>query len=310
MIGIHREKTIEILETLQQFSVDVRSLLGILQQAEGRACAEQIVSSMRRVTYITQLRDRAISPIRADPATKLFDPLMAASLAIRKGDIDNAWWLTFIATHFGKHPKDGWRLARDFYGAFGQRAPWNWMNASKDKEQLFDWLENSWPRLLNDGISRRFSNHRKYESKKPSALIQVFNSYIEMVLLHRSHASFINEVYKAVGQHEHAVFDELYSRMGAVKRFGRLGSFDFLAMLGNLGIAPIAPGKAYLNGATGPLAGTKLLVFGNSNAQVSTEELEDILAQLDDRLQVGKQVLEDALCNWQKSPDKFVLFRG
>ena len=310
MPGIHRDKITEIHETLQRFSADVHPLLGITEQAEGRACAEQIVSSLRRVSYITQLSNRAISPLRADPSNDLFDPLMAASLAIKKGDADNAWWLTFIATHFGKHPEDGWRLAQAFYGAFGQREPWNWINSSNDTRELFEWLTNAWPALIDDGISRRFSNHRKYESKKPIALIRVFGSYIELVQRYGSHAALIHDVHKAAGQHEHAAFDELYSRMGEINRFGRLGLFDFLAMIGKLGIAPIAPGIAYLKGATGPLAGTKLLVFGNPNASATTEELESVLAKLDDELQVGKQVLEDSLCNWQKSPGKFVLFRG
>jgi len=36
------------------------------------------------------------------------------------------------------------------------------------------------------------------------------------------------------------------------------------------------------------------------------------LVQLEAELQIpmGMQVLEDALCNWQKSPDLFVPFRG
>ena len=42
--------------------------------------------------------------------------------------------------------------------------------------------------------------------------------------------------------------------MDTVQRFGRLGKFDFLTMLGKLGIAPIEPGITFLKGATGPLA--------------------------------------------------------
>jgi hypothetical protein len=34
------------------------------------------------------------------------------------------------------------------------------------------------------------------------------------------------------------------------------------------------------------------------------------LIELDADLKVGMQVLEDALCNWQKSPAHFERFRG
>jgi hypothetical protein len=38
--------------------------------------------------------------------------------------------------------------------------------------------------------------------------------------------------------------------------------------------------------------------------------LEEWLVQLGAGLGVGMQVLEDALCNWQKSPVQFKRFRG
>ena len=49
------------------------------------------------------------------------------------------------------------------------------------------------------------------------------------------------------------------------------------------------------------------LLFGGNNSLVS---LNNWLVELGAELNVGMQVLEDALCNWQKSPDKFRRFRG
>jgi hypothetical protein len=92
--------------------------------------------------------------------------------------------------------------------------------------------------------------------------------------------------------------------------FGRLAKFDFLTMLGKLGIAPIEPGSAYLSGATGPLSGARLLFGGNADAKLNARELDVRLVRLDNYLNVGMQVLEDSLCNWQKSPRKFISFRG
>ena len=310
MLGLHRDRIEQIQATMAKFSAEVVPLKGIVGLAERRACAEQLVSSMRRVDYVRGFAFREIDARRADPSHELFDPLRAAVLAIKRGNTDEAWWLTFLATHFGKHINDGWRLARDFYGAFGARPSWTWTEASQHRAQLDVWLDEQWPGLVNDGIPRRFSNHRKYESRSPAQMKSVLGSYIEFVTTYGDHTSLMQDIHKAVGQNSHEGFRELYRRIAVIKRFGRLGSFDFLAMLGKLGIAPIEPDAAYLAKATGPLRGAKLFVFGNVDAKADPQQLEEILDKLDARLKVGKQVLEDALCNWQKTPDRFVMFRG
>jgi hypothetical protein len=52
-------------------------------------------------------------------------------------------------------------------------------------------------------------------------------------------------------------------------------------------------------------------LFNNdSGADVTNADLNDWLAALEGELAIGMQALEDALCNWQKSPDAFKGFRG
>ena len=136
------------------------------------------------------------------------------------------------------------------------------------------------------------------------------SKYVTWVGPPRTHQQLIQEAHRQVGQNPRETFDYLYNSMDAVKRFGRLAKFDYLTMLGKLGLAPIEPGSAYLNGATGPLRGARLLFVGNANAKNGAKELEARLLDLDLQLGVGMQVLEDSLCNWQKSPAKFVSFRG
>jgi hypothetical protein len=115
----------------------------------------------------------------------------------------------------------------------------------------------------------------------------------------------MNESVQAANGDPRAAFDSVYRSMEAVKRFGRLARFDYLTMVGKLELAPIKPGSAYIRGSTGPLAGARLL-FGNGTAA----KLDEWLVHLDGKLQVGMQVLEDSLCNWQKSPEEFRAFRG
>ena len=121
------------------------------------------------------------------------------------------------------------------------------------------------------------------------------------------HEGLVRSVTLEAGGDRRVGFDRLYRSMAAsVLRFGRLARFDYLTMLAKLGLAPIEAGSPYLQGSTGPLRGARLLFGGNHDAA----ELDDWLVELDRDLQVGMQVLEDALCNWQKSPSTFEPFRG
>jgi hypothetical protein len=81
-------------------------------------------------------------------------------------------------------------------------------------------------------------------------------------------------------------------------------------MLGKLGIAPISPGSTHIKDATGPIKGARLLFGGSRDAKLSAYELEERLAHFGQAVVLGPQVLEDALCNWQKSPDVYIRFRG
>jgi Alpha-glutamyl/putrescinyl thymine pyrophosphorylase clade 3 len=86
----------------------------------------------------------------------------------------------------------------------------------------------------------------------------VIASYVNWIAPPHTHLQMIQEVHTKVGQNPGAVFDALYGSMDSVMGFGRLGKFDFLTMLGKLGVAPIEPDSAYLVGATGPLQGARL----------------------------------------------------
>ena len=95
-----------------------------------------------------------------------------------------------------------------------------------------------------------------------------------------------------------------------IYRFARLGKFDFLAMVGKLGIVPIEPGSTYLRGSSGPLKGAKLLFFNDKSVKCDFDALQTQVDKLDDYLKIGKQAIEDSLCNWQKSPNKYRYFKG
>lgn len=290
---------------LLKFS-ETQALPGIADARARKALAMQMVASLRRLDYTRIVRSRKLHPDRANPESPLFDPEKAALLHAGAGRIDEAVWLSFLATHFGKHGTYGWQRVRDVYSGLGSGI-WTWKRVSQDTAGFRRWLRD------NQGkIGGAFGNHRKYESLKadsPKGTAAVVESYVQWIGADRSHAARIREIVRAGGNDPHSIFDAFYRGMN-VARFGRLGKFDFLALLGRMDLAPISPGSAYLVGASGPLAGARLLFGGNPSSDLTEERLEQWLKELDAKLDVGMQVIEDSLCNWQKSPLEFVHFRG
>jgi hypothetical protein len=280
---------------LATFSANQRTLPGIAVPAA-------------RVTldYSDIIQTRDISPDRADVNSLYFDPERAAVYQMRVGNIDEAFWLVFLITHFGRSLNHGWLRLREIYsGLSGQT--WTWTRVSANPAAFRAWLL-----VHQDQIGGGFGSHRKRESIRadvPDGTATVVESYVAWVGPAHSHAALIASLIQAGGNSPESIFDHAYHSMN-VTRFGRLGRFDYLCLLGRLGFAQIRPGRAYLKGATGPLDGARLLFGGATNAELGRALLEDRILELDSVLGVGMQVMEDSLCNWQKSPIRFEHFRG
>lgn len=310
-----RDQTVaqEIEDKLQRFHNNQHPLPGIQSLPYRQSFIEQVVESIRRIQFVSVIRQRKLNAHRADPTSALFDPIRAAVLCHIDGQIDEAFWLVFLSVHFGKHKSDGWRLAQDIYGGMPENIPWDWERVSSSPNGFRQWLDGLQDILRNDGVSRRFGNHRKYESLSGSAATgtgAVVESYVNWINTYGSHEGLINNTKQQVGNNPRDMFDHLFRSMAMVVRFGRTGKFDYLTMVGKLGLAPIEPGSTYMQGATGPLMGARLLFGGSTTARLARAELDGLLVQLEAELQVGMQVLEDALCNWQKSPEEFRPYRG
>ena len=230
---------------LVRFDSEVDNLSGIKNAVARAVLVEQIIESLRRIEFVHFVRDGKIDPRRADPSSHLFDPIRAAAFRMRKGELDEAFWLVFLSTHFGKHVRYGWELTRAVYGGSNGEI-WTWERVSQNVGAFRGWLS------VNEAILKAkyaFSNHRKYQSLSAYSDVgtgAVVASYVSWVAPPRTHLQMIQELHKNVGQDPRVVFDSLYRSMDSVMGFGRLGKFDFLTMLGKVGLAPIEPGSAYL----------------------------------------------------------------
>jgi len=270
---------------------------------------DQLIDSIRRVEYVYLISSRQMSAAQADPSLPQFDPLKAAIFHRDNGNYNEAFWLTFLAIHFGKHLKTKWLRVQDVYGALGDKSKiWTWDKVSNSPQDFNHWIISNYK-----SIRGGFGNHRKYESMQPTAPrspVRVVNSYLDWVGPTKCHTSILNP---SINNDPRKQFEYLYRSMNKVASFGRTAKFDYLTMLGKLDLLEIEPGRTFMQGSTGPGDGARLLFERNINAAISNRALESILIEMEKDLSLGDmgmQVLEDAICNWQKSPSRYRLFRG
>lgn len=303
-----RKRAEMLSQRLVRFDQDRYALPGLSTDAHRSSLVRQMIDSLHRIEYVQRLGDRDLSPLRADPNSQLFDPLKAAVLHLKQGDPDEAGWLVFISTHFGFHGAMGWESTRSVYGALGVGAPWTWARVSANPEAFRAWFVANAHELGNIV----FGNHRKYESTRADVsqnLADTVSSYVEWVGRNRGHQILFQEISHAHGGDARATFEALYKSM-KVARFGRTAKFDYLTMMGKLGIWDIDPPHPYFGAATGPVSGAKLLFSGSKDGDIRRSRLSEMVVELGDFLGVNMQVMEDSLCNWQKSPAQYVAFRG
>lgn len=295
---------------LKAYDAQTSPLPGIQDPASFECLVMQLLDSIRRVEFVKRLTRQRFDPAVADPASARFDPLKAAVFRSSQGHADDAVWLVFLAVHFGKHARHGWELTRHVYGRHGEQGLWDWQGISTDLDGFRRWL------AAQNAVLRqfRFSNHRKYEgldAHSRNGTGSIVASFVDWVLAAGSLNQLVRAIHLRVGQNPTEVFDALYKDMRKVHRFGRLAKFDFLTLLGKLDLAPIAPGSAYIgDNATGPYLGIRLLVTGDRKGRLTRGQADAVYVELGRVLDIGMQELEDALCNWQKSPTRYEYFRG
>lgn len=282
-------------------------LPGLIPAGAVETLALQIIASLRREAYFSAIRNRgAVEAYRCDPDDDRFEAELAVVHLLQQGNIDEAAWLIFLMTTFAKPAESGWRRLRDVYGRLGQGTI-NWPEVAAQPDVVEQWLAANW-----QNVGGKQGNHRQYESMRPDSERPIgrgITQYAEWVVAGGGHAQHFASLIQKAGNSPEAIFDHVFHALPCVG-FARLGRFDWVSMLDRYGLITATPETAYLDGATGPLRGVKLLFDGRTDSNSRAGDLQEKLTALDQDLGVGMKVLEDALCNWQKSPTAFVHFKG
>lgn len=284
---------------------DDRGPLPGFADPKARECFQaQLIASDRTRRFIEHYRaSTRLTENQLNPSNSAFDPYAAAVLHYRKGNLDEALWLVFLAVHFGRHQISKWDYCRLLYGRLG-KGGWDWLSVAPDVSAFRNWLQANSYRIRTMVSPGGFGNHRKRESLSDDGTGAVIASYVDWIGPQADHAVTFGQIISSAHT-PNEQFELLYESMDVVYRFGRLGRFDYLTTASRLGLIEAAAGRPYLPTSTGPLKGARRL-FGTRAPQ----SVEALAIEFCRAIGTTPAVLEDALCNWQKSPNRFLRFRG
>jgi hypothetical protein len=287
---------------------------GLTSDSRVESLARQLFDSIRRVDYIYKICTKEYSGESINPSSRYFDPYKLISNFVKKQDYEEAYWLCFLTTYCGKNLKNGWGSLSAIYGGDTASGINSWLQVSNNEVTFFNWLDS-----VGENIKTGFGNHRKYETfkstpgKGPRAVI---HSYLNLMKLGGgtiSQVNFFSNCKEIYTDDPEDLFDALYKiEASKILRFGRLSKFDYLTLLTKVGLINLEPPEAYISTSTGPKAGLALLFLNNSQTSKPAAWHKTQMNTLKS-LELGPlkmQVLEDALCNWQKSPADYTAFRG
>jgi hypothetical protein len=272
--------------------------LCVLQELNVQAGLADQKEFIKQIERSSAYRQEEAQRSKTRDSQNIFGLINLAREAGKPGSLDDAVWYSFLATHFGEYLLcDGEAINSAFqllcaFGEFGWKPYWTWRRFHSNPVAFKEWLSKNAGKLA----SLEYGNHRKFESKQPSGIWEVVESFLMMADDHGGPAKLI-ELDPPEGD-KHKAFRKLFERFKELRRFNVLGAFDFVVLLNDMKLVCAEPDCCYLTGRKrdrGPLGGA-IKLWGD----LPTAKLERLAAQLAKKLGISPVVLESALCDWNK----------
>lgn len=292
------DPSIQIADDIRRY-LQSNNLTDNLPAITYEVLALQLIETEQREAEIQQLLDSEIDPEVINPESDKFDPIQAI-IRLKHSDYEEACWLSFLLIYTNDSEHTDWAFMRKLYSGHGLnlQGSLTWQLLNEQPNALNQRLETLAVALAQSQPKPKFGHHRAYESLNHLPI--VFSSYIDFINEKGGHQALFKPKAKAIDKIDY--FKTLYALIRqSIYRFGRLSTFEYLCLLGKLGLAEVAPDSCYIAEASGPKRGAKLL-FGMLN----NEQLDEHAVGLADYLEVGYQQLEAAICHWQKSPNRYI----
>lgn len=289
--------SIQTIRTLWEGAL--REVLGLkLEEVQLETLSFQTYDSIRRVDIYATYRERAeLADQRCLPYHFSTNPLVLAQRpSISK--LSKLWYL-YLATYFGKSSASKWSLFQK--AAFRKNREIILVEEIlRGKGGYFKELQD-----LNFFSNCQFSNHRKYTKKS----LVGKNGFIG------SADRFLDNI-NQFDFSEQTSFDQAYNSALKIPLFGRMAAFDYICSLCKCHLNVGEPISMYLKHSTGPQSGFNLLL---NLCGIEMPSIGDVI-QAGDEIQqwfqekteifLVAQVLEDAICNWQKNPNYYKRYFG
>jgi hypothetical protein len=285
----------ELEELWRQAIYDV--LGNQIDSAKLNILARQTYDSIRRIriydTYKIKANDAVANQMSFSHTSNPF------VLAQRKDlSFQERVWVVYLATYFGKSKNSGWDLFK--------RASFKPDQSIIKFEQIKDDIDSYFKYLSSIDFFQgcTFSNHRKYTAKELNGSKGLF----------RSIDYFVKNIQIYCPEVE-MDFHDMFLLSIKIPNFGRLAGFDFTSSLAKLDLNVKEPTSMYADHSTGPLQALGLLLklTGNNTAIVYQRELgSDLMSWFltNSTIFMVGQVLEDAICNWQKNTTRYIRYVG
>lgn len=259
--------------------------------------ARQTNDSIRRIEIYDTYKKRAT---QATNKKLDFNHTSIPFVLAQRPDLShiNKLWILYTATYFGRSNKSKWELfKRATFRTNGSIMLFE--DIEKTPEKYFKYLSSF---DFFDGCS--YSNHRKFTAKRLTGDKGVFQS-MEYLVKNSNQYSVEKKM----------DFHSMYKLAQKIPNFGRLAAFDFSSTLVKCGLNIEEPQSMYAENSTGPLDGLGLLLrvtkndsSYNAKIKLSSDLMNWFIENT--RIFMTGQVLEDAICNWQKNTSSFVRYSG